>query len=40
MSRYRVKTPLDNNVLLSTHTQGETAQLQPFEGRVMATTQH
>lgn len=40
MSRYRVKTPLDNNVLLSTHTQGETAQLQPFEGRVMVTTRH
>ena len=37
MSRYRVKTPLDNNVnvLLSTHTHGDTAQLQPFEGRVM-----
>jgi oligo-1,6-glucosidase/alpha-glucosidase len=40
MSRRPVKTPLDNNVLLSTHTQGETAQLQPFEGRVMVTTRH
>jgi glycosidase len=40
MSRYRVKTPLDNNVLLSTHAQPETAQLQPFEGRVMLTPHH
>ena len=40
MSKYRLKVPLDNNVLLSTHTQGEAAQLQPFEGRVMVAAHH
>ena len=40
MSRYRLKSPLDNVVLLSTHDQGNKAQLQPFEGRVMLATYH
>ena len=40
MSRYRLKSPLDNEVLLSTHAQGKETHFQPFEGRVMVAAHH
>jgi glycosidase len=40
MSKSRLKSPLDNEVLLSTHAQGNETQLQPFEGRVMRAAYH
>lgn len=35
MSKYRIKNPANLEPLLSTHPQGDTYQLLPFEGRVM-----
>jgi hypothetical protein len=40
MSKSRPKSPLDSEVLLSTHAQGNETQLQPFEGRVMRAAYH
>jgi glycosidase len=35
MSKHRVKIPLNRKVMLSTHYQSDTHQLQPFEGQVI-----